>query len=165
MKCPFCQDLDNKVVDSRLTKDNTVIRRRRECLACQRRFTTYESVEDVHPYVVKSDGRREPYDREKIFKGMQLACRKRPVAVVDLDRFVDDLEAHFRELGQREISTEAIGERVMEWLRQRDDVAYVRFASVYRRFEDIDEFKRAVDNLMKSKRDQREAATEPGGDK
>ena len=156
MKCPFCQDLDNKVVDSRLTKDNTVIRRRRECLACGRRFTTYEDVEDIQPYVVKSDGTREPYDRQKVLTGIKLACNKRPVSVNDRDVFIDDIEAQFREHGIREIPTKEIGERVIEWLREQDDVAYVRFASVYRRFEDINDFMNAFDALVtgKSKREE-----------
>ncbi len=161
MKCPFCQSLDNKVVDSRLTKDNTVIRRRRECLACARRFTTYENVEEMHPYVIKRDGRRQPYDRQKVFEGMRLACQKRPVSVNDLDRFIDAMEASFREQGLREIPAQEIGERVISHLKELDDVAYVRFASVYRRFKDLNEF---MDELQGLLDDKQRDDLRPGGE-
>ncbi|MBU0515485.1 MAG: transcriptional regulator NrdR [Proteobacteria bacterium] len=160
MKCPFCQSLDNKVVDSRLTKDNTVIRRRRECLTCTRRFTTYENVEEMHPYVIKRDGRRQPYDRQKVFEGLRLACQKRPVSVTDLDEFIDAMEAHFREAGLREIPAQEIGERVVGHLKALDDVAYVRFASVYRRFKDLGEFMDELQVLLEDK--QREGKAAPG---
>lgn len=158
MKCPFCQSLDNKVVDSRLTKDNTVIRRRRECLTCSRRFTTYENVEEMHPYVIKRDGRRQPYDRQKVFEGLRLACQKRPVSVTDLDEFIDQMEAQFREAGLREIPAHEIGERVVGHLKALDDVAYVRFASVYRRFKDLGEFMDELQVLLEDKQLEKKAA-------
>ncbi|MBW1689522.1 MAG: transcriptional repressor NrdR [Deltaproteobacteria bacterium] len=140
MKCPFCGKTGNKVIDSRLGKNGRMIRRRRECLACKKRFTTYEKVETMLPMVVKKDGRREPFNHEKIRAGIQKACQKRPISINRIDDFVDSLGQEFQESGQREIQSSDIGEKVIEKLKDWDDVAYVRFASVYRQFKDINEF-------------------------
>ncbi|MFO1518428.1 MAG: transcriptional regulator NrdR [bacterium] len=140
MKCPFCNYFDSKVIDSRLSKEGDIIRRRRECDQCQKRFTTYERVEESLPLVVKKDGRREPFDRAKIVGGVTKACEKRPVSIEVVEKIVDRIEAAFIEKGEREISSSVIGEKVMEELKALDDVAYVRFASVYRSFKDIGEF-------------------------
>jgi transcriptional repressor NrdR len=148
MKCPFCGEIRNKVIDSRLSKDSKMIRRRRECLSCQKRFTTYEKVETVLPMVVKKDGRREPFDPEKIRAGIQKACQKRQISVHTIDDFIDSLSQLFQESGQREIGSADIGERVIEQLKQWDDVAYVRFASVYRQFKDINEFMVELKELL-----------------
>lgn len=140
MKCPLCGHIDNKVVDSRAGKDADVIRRRRECLACRNRFTTYERVEDELPLVVKRDGRREPFDRQKIFNGIMKACEKRPVGYAAVEKLVDTLQAELQASGEKEIDSVRIGERVMAELLKIDDVAYVRFASVYRQFKDANQF-------------------------
>jgi transcriptional repressor NrdR len=152
MKCPFCGKLRNKVIDSRLSKDGRMIRRRRECLSCQKRFTTYEKVEAVLPMVVKKDGRREPFNHEKIRAGIQKACQKRPISVNTIDDFVDSLGQLFQESGHREIRSSDIGERVIEKLKGWDDVAYVRFASVYRQFKDINEFMAELKDLLDERR-------------
>lgn len=151
MKCPFCSDLDNKVIDSRLGKDSLSIRRRRECLVCGRRFTTYERVEEIQPWVVKKDGRREPFDRDKIREGMLKATQKRPVSVEAIDEFIDALERHFQESNQKEIPSTEIGERVIAALHSLDEVAYVRFASVYRQFKDLEDFVRELKELLASR--------------
>lgn len=151
MKCPFCTELENKVIDSRLGKDGLSIRRRRECLACRHRFTTYERVEEIQPLVVKKDGGREAFDRDKIREGMLKATQKRPVSVEAIDEFIDSLERHFQETNQKEIPSEEIGERVMAALHNMDDVAYVRFASVYRQFKDLDDFVRELKDLLVSR--------------
>jgi transcriptional repressor NrdR len=151
MKCPFCSDLENKVIDSRLGKDGLAIRRRRECLKCTRRFTTYERVEEIQPLVIKKDGRREPFDREKIRGGMLKACQKRPVSVDVIDDFLDELERHFQETNQKEIPSNEVGERVILALKEMDEVAYVRFASVYRQFKDLDDFVRELRELLGNK--------------
>lgn len=148
MKCPYCEKARNKVIDSRLSKDRTVIRRRRECLECYKRFTTYERVEEILPMVVKKDGRREPFSRQKVLDGMKKACQKRPISMNDLEAFVDQLEKSFQESGEKEIPTSVIGERVMAKLHELDDVAYVRFASVYRRFQDINDFMKELKDLL-----------------
>ncbi len=140
MKCPFCGFADTKVIDSRLGKEGNNIRRRRECIDCERRFTTYERVEESLPLVVKKDGRRETFDRTKIIAGMQRACEKRPVPIATIEKMVDRLEVSLQESGEREIESSRIGEAVMDALRDVDQVAYVRFASVYRQFKDINEF-------------------------
>jgi transcriptional repressor NrdR len=140
MKCPYCGALDNKVIDSRLSSGGEVTRRRRECDGCQRRYTTYERVEEALPLVVKKDDRREPFDRGKLREGLRRACEKRPVSTGALEKVLDDIERDLIELGEREVRSNQIGERVMVRLRELDPVAYVRFASVYRRFEDIGEF-------------------------
>ena len=140
MKCPYCGDLENKVVDSRLNKDYTITRRRRACDACGQRFTTYERLEVMLPMLIKKDGRREAWDRRKVVEGLQKACEKRPVSMEDLDAFVDSLERRLQDLGEREVPSTQIGEWVMEGLSRIDEVAYVRFASVYRQFKDLNEF-------------------------
>jgi len=140
--------MDDKVIDSRLGKDGDIIRRRRECLKCERRFTTYERVEDVLPMVVKKDGRREPFDRNKILLGIKKACEKRPISVQAVEDVVNKVEAGFSETSDREIKSTEIGERVMRNLRDLDDVAYVRFASVYRSFKDINEFMSELKDIL-----------------
>ena len=149
MKCPFCSDLQNKVIDSRLSKDHNVIRRRRECLDCGKRFTTYERIEEILPLVIKKDGRREPFDRNKIFTGMKKAFEKRPISVTTIDRSVDKIEHSFQEKGEKEIESHRIGEKIMKELHEIDEVAYVRFASVYRQFKDITDFMEEVGKLLK----------------
>jgi len=153
MKCPYCTKIDNKVIDSRLSKDGRTIRRRRECLACSRRFTTYEKLEDVLPMVVKKDGRREPFNRAKIISGIGSACQKRPISVTRIEEFVDSIESYFQELGKKEIASSEVGERVINKLKEWDEVAYVRFASVYRQFKDINEFMSELEEILKSKQD------------
>lgn len=148
MKCPFCAYADTKVIDSRLGKEGNNIRRRRECIACERRFTTFERVEEMQPLVVKKDGRRESFDRQKIVAGIQRACEKRPVSIELIDKTVDRLEMNFLESGEREIDTRRIGEAVMATLRDLDEVAYVRFASVYRQFKDINEFMSELKGIL-----------------
>lgn len=151
MKCPFCSFIDNKVIDSRLTKDGDVIRRRRECLDCGRRFTTYERVEEMLPLVVKKDGRRETFDRNKILTGIIKACEKRPISITVIEKTVDSIEASFTDVGEREVPCSMIGEKVMEHLKELDEVAYVRFASVYRSFKDINEFMAELKELLDDK--------------
>ncbi len=148
MKCPRCGHGDNKVVDSRVGKDGDVIRRRRECLSCRVRFTTYERIEEELPLVVKRDGRREAFDRQKILTGILKACEKRPVSYGNIERVVDALESEFQASGEKEISSVQIGERVMSELLKLDDVAYVRFASVYRQFKDISQFVEEIKSLI-----------------
>lgn len=148
MRCPRCGHDDNKVVDSRVGKDGDVIRRRRECLSCQRRFTTYERVEEELPLVVKRDGRREPFDRQKILTGILKACEKRPVSYSTIEHLVDSLEMEFQSAAEKEISSVRIGERVMAKLLPVDDVAYVRFASVYRQFKDVSQFVEEIRTLI-----------------
>jgi len=148
MRCPFCGTTRNRVIDSRLGKNGRTIRRRRECLGCKKRFTTYEKVETVLPMVVKKDGRREPFNPEKIRSGIQKACQKRPISINKIDDFVDALAQEFQESGQREILGSDIGEKVIERLKEWDDVAYVRFASVYRQFKDINEFMSELKELL-----------------
>jgi len=137
------------VIDSRLSKDHNVIRRRRECLSCNKRFTTYERIEEVLPLVIKKDGRREPFDRNKIFSGIKRACEKRPISITVIERAVERIEQGFQEKGEKEIDSDKIGEKVMEALHDIDEVAYVRFASVYRQFKDITDFMNEVGNLLK----------------
>ena len=148
MKCPRCGHVDNKVVDSRAGKDGDVIRRRRECLSCARRFTTYERIEEIHFMVVKKDGRREPFDRHKLLGGLTKAVQKRPVSVVQLEEIVDDIEARLSEKPDREIASTEVGELVMRRLHDLDEVAYVRFASVYRQFKDVHQFVEEVKSLL-----------------
>lgn len=152
MKCPFCKALDNKVIDSRLSKEGDMIRRRRQCLVCQRRFTTYERVEEILPLVIKKNGTREPFDRNKILAGLKKACEKRPISIEVIEEVADRIERHFQELGEKEIPSSDIGEMVMEALYQLDDVAYVRFASVYRQFKDISQFIEEVRELLQDSR-------------
>lgn len=153
MRCPYCTKIDNRVIDSRLSKDGRTIRRRRECLACSRRFTTYEKLEEVLPMVIKKDGRREPFNREKIISGIRKACQKRPVSVPRIEEFVDQLELYFQELGKKEVDSKEIGERVITNLKEWDEVAYVRFASVYRQFRDINEFMNELEGILKTRKE------------
>ncbi len=152
MKCPFCRDLENKVIDSRLSKEGDVIRRRRECLQCARRFTTYERAEEAFPLIVKKDGRREPFDRMKIVAGLKRACEKRPVGIEAIEAVVDRIERSLQERGEKELPSSTIGEALMQELHGLDKVAYVRFASVYRSFEDIGEFMEELQTLLKERR-------------
>jgi transcriptional repressor NrdR len=149
VKCPFCSDLQNKVIDSRLSKDHNVIRRRRQCLGCGKRFTTYERIEEILPLVIKKDGRREPFDRTKIFTGMKKACEKRPISINTIERAVDKIEQALQEKGEKEIDSNGIGERVVSELHEIDEVAYVRFASVYRQFKDVTDFMKEVGKILK----------------
>ncbi|MBT0665838.1 transcriptional regulator NrdR [Geobacter pelophilus] len=149
MKCPFCSYHDTKVVDSRPDKGGSTIRRRRECESCGKRFTTHERVEDILPLVLKKDGRRESFDRLKVIGGIQKACEKRPVSVEQIEQMVDRLETRLQESGEREFPSTMIGEWVMNELHQVDQVAYVRFASVYRSFKDINEFMAELQDLLK----------------
>ncbi len=153
MRCPYCTQIDNKVIDSRLSKDGRTIRRRRECLGCSRRFTTYEKLEEVLPMVIKKDGRREPFNREKIISGIRKACQKRPISIPRMEEFVDQLEVYFQELGKKEVDSKEIGERVITNLKEWDEVAYVRFASVYRQFRDINEFMSELEGILKSRKE------------
>jgi len=151
VKCPACRATDNHVVDSRLGKEGDVIRRRRECEKCGRRFTTYERIEEYLPSVIKKDGRREPFDRLKIMAGMRRACEKRPVSVETLEQLVDGIERALLERGEREVQSTVIGEAVCGALHDVDEVAYVRFASVYRSFQDIGEFMKELQDLLKER--------------
>lgn len=153
MKCAYCGKINNKVIDSRLSKDGRTIRRRRECLDCERRFTTYEKLEEVLPMVVKRDGRREPFSREKIIGGIKKACQKRPVSVTIIEEFVDSLELYFQELGKKEVESTEVGEKVINSIREWDEVAYVRFASVYRQFKDINEFMDELEEILRSRKE------------
>jgi len=151
MKCPFCGHPEDKVIDSRAAEKGDVIRRRRECESCTRRFTTYERVEDVLPTVVKKDGRREPFDRQKLVRGLRIACNKRPVSIERIELAADAIEREAQESERREITASELGDRVMNHLRELDEVAYVRFASVYRSFRDIDQFLTELAKLVKTK--------------
>ncbi len=153
MKCPFCDGVADKVVDSRESREGEVIRRRRECLACQRRFTSYERVEEAPLVVVKSDGRREEFDRAKILRGLRRACEKRPVEQARLEALCDEVEGLFPTREPRELKTGEIGAHLMDRLREVDQVAFVRFASVYRRFEDAGDFVEEVETLLSDARD------------
>ena len=150
MRCPYCGHLEDKVVDSREAQDGQATRRRRECLGCARRFTTYERIEDVLPQVVKKDGRREAFDRAKIVDGVATACQKRPVSTEQIEALVSEVERQVQETGEREIKTSAVGEAVMQRLRKLDEVAYVRFASVYRAFRDVGEFMSELETLARN---------------
>ena len=151
MKCPHCGFQESKVVDSRHSEDGTSIRRRRECLNCQKRFTTYETVESLPIIVVKRDNSRQPFDRNKIMNGMLRACEKRPVSMQDLENAVNEIESRVQNSLEREITTEFIGEQVMEKLKALDEVAYVRFASVYRQFKDIHSFMQELNKILEEK--------------
>jgi transcriptional repressor NrdR len=153
VKCPFCDDVEDKVVDSRMAKEGEVIRRRRECLSCKRRYTTYERVEETMPAVVKKDGRREPFDRGKIVSGLKKACEKRPISTATIESVTDRIEKRIQDMGETEIVSTAVGEEVMKELSQLDQVAYVRFASVYREFKDIDQFMDEIKSLAQQRRE------------
>jgi transcriptional repressor NrdR len=147
MKCPFCGQLDNKVIDSRLSRDAMAVRRRRECLVCDRRFTTYERIEEHIPMLIKKDGRREPYSRVKLTRGITMATQKRPVPMAEIEHFIDQLERQLQETGYNEVRTSELGEKVSDFLRTTDDVAYVRFTSVYRQFKSLEDFDREIRQL------------------
>jgi transcriptional repressor NrdR len=153
VKCPFCDELEDKVVDSRMAKEGEVIRRRRECLGCKRRYTTYERVEEILPVVVKKDGRRESFDRAKILSGLKKACEKRPISTATIEAATDRIEKRVQEMGESEVESRVIGEEVMKELHQLDQVAYVRFASVYREFKDIDQFMDELKALAQQRRE------------
>ncbi|MEG2891792.1 MAG: transcriptional regulator NrdR [Clostridium sp.] len=151
MKCPFCSNVETKVLDSRPTEDNASIRRRRECISCLKRFTTYEKVEDIPVYIIKKDGTREPFSKRKILNGVLRSCEKRPVSITDMENVVDEIERHVQNTMNREVSTNYIGEIVMEKLKKLDDVAYVRFASVYKQFKDINTFLNELQKILEEK--------------
>ena len=151
MKCPYCGYKESKVVDSRPAEEGSSIRRRRECLSCEKRFTTYETVESLPMVVIKKDGSRQSFDRGKVLRGMIRACEKRPVPFDELERISEEIEQNLQNSLEREVSTEAIGEQVMDKLRSVDEVAYVRFASVYRQFKDIDTFMHELNKLLADK--------------
>jgi len=155
VKCPFCANSENRVIDSRISKDGGAIRRRRECLACEKHFTTYEYVEDILPMVVKKDGRREPFDRMKIISGVKKACEKRPISMDAIETMVDNVEQACREHQGREIPSSMVGEKVMQELQRLDGVAYVRFASVYRQFRDVGEFMDELKDFMSVAREEK----------
>ena len=150
MHCPFCSDHETKVIDSRLVADGDQVRRRRECLNCGERFTTFESAELVLPRVIKNNGNRQPFDEDKLRNGLLRALEKRPVSLELIDATINRIKHQLRETGEREIKTRVVGELVMQALRELDDVAYVRFASVYRSFQDVEEFKKEIDLLGKA---------------
>ncbi|MFH0995623.1 MAG: transcriptional regulator NrdR [Pseudomonadota bacterium] len=152
MKCPFCADTENKVIDSRLSKEGYVIRRRRECLACNRRFTTYERIEEIPLMIIKKDGRREEFNRDKIRSGITKACEKRNVSMNSIEDFLDELEQELRETGKKEISSAVVGERVINRLHALDEIAYVRFASVYREFKDVNDFVQELKLMLENNR-------------
>jgi transcriptional repressor NrdR len=155
MKCPVCASLENRVIDSRLSKEGNVIRRRRECQGCEWRFTTYERIEEYVPVVVKKDGRREPFERAKLFAGITKACEKRPIALSTIEEMVRRIEKAVFAQGEKEVATQTIGEHVMQALQEVDEVAYVRFASVYRSFKDINEFIQEIHDLLDGKPSQK----------
>jgi transcriptional repressor NrdR len=152
VKCPFCSHVESKVIDSRASTAADVIRRRRECESCARRFTTYERVEEVLPLVVKKDGRREMFDRQKVLVGLRKACDKRAVSLETLEGVIDAIERALIDSGDKEVSAQAVGEKVMTELRKVDEIAYVRFASVYRSFRDIDEFRAELENIARTRK-------------
>ncbi|MFQ6109169.1 MAG: transcriptional regulator NrdR [Candidatus Aminicenantales bacterium] len=149
MRCPFCDHPESKVIDSRESKNGLRIRRRRECLSCERRFTTYEKIEEIPYMVVKKDGRRQPFDSQKLLRGMLKACEKRPVPVSKLEEIVEEVESMLQERQEKEMNASEIGQFVMKKLKALDKVAYVRFASVYREFRDVLEFKKELEKLLK----------------
>ena len=151
MKCPYCGHPESKVIDSRPADENASIRRRRECLSCAKRFTTYETVESLPMVVIKKDGSRQSFDRQKVLRGMIRACEKRPVSLAELEHIADEIEQELQNSMEREIRTEDVGEKVMDRLRKVDQVAYVRFASVYRQFKDLDTFMAELNKLLAEK--------------
>jgi len=154
MKCPFCQHSETRVIDSRTTDDQSSIRRRRECLNCDKRFTTYEKIYALPLIVIKDDGNRETFDRDKIKRGIIKACEKRPISLSTIEEMVNNIETKIRNSMQEEIPSSLIGEAVMEELFNHDEVAYVRFASVYRKFADLERFKEELDNLLQKKKEE-----------
>ncbi len=151
MKCPYCGFVESKVIDSRPTDESNAIRRRRECLKCQRRFTTYEKLESISLVVIKKDQSRQQYNREKVLKGIITACEKRPVSLAQMEKIADDIESELYQAMEREVDSATIGEKVMDKLKNLDEVAYVRFASVYKRFDDIHTFMNELQELINEK--------------
>ena len=151
MKCPFCDHEESKVIDSRESKKGLSIRRRRECLSCKRRFTTYEKIEEIPYMVVKKDGTRQPFDSQKLLRGLLKACEKRPIPISQVEEIVEEIESRLHERADKEIKASEIGQFVMDRLKELDKVAYVRFASVYREFRDVMEFKQELESLLKEK--------------
>lgn len=151
MKCPYCEHSESKVIDSRESKSGFIIRRRRECLSCGKRFTTYERIEEIPYMVVKKDGRRQRFDSQQLLRGILKACEKRPIPLTTLEEIVEDVEAMLEERPEKEIAASEIGQYVMDRLKELDKVAYVRFASVYREFKDVMEFKKELEYLLKEK--------------
>lgn len=149
MRCPYCKYTESKVIDSRFAKDSNAIRRRRECLKCEKRFTTYEQIEEMFPVVIKKDGRREQFDRHKILSGIRKACEKRPISIEKIEKIVNDIEKNIQNKFTKEVPSSEIGELIMKKLYELDDVAYVRFASVYRQFKDINQFMNEIKKLLK----------------
>ena len=154
MKCPYCSEIENKVIDSRLSKDASVIRRRRECLTCKRRFTTYEHIEEIPIMIMKKDGRRELFSRDKVRSGMLKACEKRNISMNTIEEFIEDMERDLREAEDKEIPAAVVGEKIMAKLHELDDVAYVRFASVYREFKDVNDFVLELKKLLSAEKAQ-----------
>ncbi|MCK6550665.1 transcriptional regulator NrdR [Myxococcota bacterium] len=148
MKCPFCANMENKVIDSRLSKDGQVIRRRRECNDCGRRFTTYERIEEVLPMVVKSDGRRDPFDHAKLVQGIQAACEQRAVPLATIEQIVEDIEKQLQDTGEKEVDSSVIGEEVLIRLAEVDDVAYIRYAATFKKFADLAEFAKELNAML-----------------
>ncbi|MEA2109088.1 MAG: transcriptional regulator NrdR [Pseudomonadota bacterium] len=148
MKCPFCSFLEDKVIDSRLSKDQSTIRRRRECLSCGKRFTTFEKIEINLPLIIKRDGRRETYARKKVELGLKKACEKRPVGIDEIEKIINTIEQELQESGEKEVDSSVVGEKIMQLLKKLDDVAYIRFASVYRQFKDINEFIQELQGMV-----------------
>ena len=154
MRCPFCNHIEDKVIDSRQSKDADVIRRRRECLKCEGRFTSYERIENILPHVIKKDNSRVLFDRQKILQGLERACEKRPVSVESREELATKIEKSLQATGEKEISSSVIGEQIMDYLKEIDQVAYVRFASVYRQFKDIKEFMQEINDIVYKNKDQ-----------
>ena len=153
MRCPFCNHIEDKVIDSRQSKDAEVIRRRRECLKCEGRFTSYERIENILPHVIKKDNSRVLFDRQKILQGLERACEKRPVSVEAREELANKIEKSLQAIGEKEISSAVIGEQIMDYLKEIDQVAYVRFASVYRQFKDIKEFMQEINDIVYKNKD------------
>ncbi len=153
MRCPFCNHIEDKVIDSRQSKDADVIRRRRECLKCEGRFTSYERIENILPHVIKKDNSRVLFDRQKILQGLERACEKRPVSVESREELATKIEKSLQATGEKEISSAVIGEQIMDYLKDIDQVAYVRFASVYRQFKDIKEFMQEINDIVYKNKD------------
>lgn len=151
MKCPYCESEEDKVIDSRTGKDGGSVRRRRECLKCGKRFTTYEYIEKIPLTVIKRDGRREPFDRQKLLQGIMTASSKRPVSIDDIEKIVDEVTSVLEDLGKKEVGSQIIGSEVMKRLKKLDDITYIRFASVYRSFKDTNEFLEEVQDLLKTR--------------
>lgn len=151
MRCPYCDHSESKVIDSRESKNGLCVRRRRECLSCKRRFTTYEKIEEINYMVVKKDGRRQPFDSQKLLRGLLKACEKRPVPLAKLEELVEEVESKLQDRPDKELPASKIGQLVMKRLKALDKVAYVRFASVYREFKDVAEFKQELESLLKEK--------------